>query len=153
MKEAGKILFAVFGFGWIMAIANDTPSHDHHHHHHGGGHGMHQHWPVPADAARRPNPIAADDASIERGAEIYAKHCAMCHGTTGRGDGPAAAGLSHPPMNLQMMVSHYSDGGLAWKISEGRAPMPAWKGVLTENQIWDVVNYLKRGLGSGKSGG
>ena len=32
----------------------------------------------------------------------------------------------------------------------GRGAMPPWKDVLTEKQIWDVVNYLKKGLNSGK---
>jgi mono/diheme cytochrome c family protein len=41
----------------------------------------------------------------------------------------------------------HSDGDFAWKIAEGRGPMPPWKAVLNESQIWDVVNYIKRGFG------
>ena len=37
---------------------------------------------------------------IESGADTYAFHCAACHGTAGRGDGPVAASLRHRPSNL-----------------------------------------------------
>jgi mono/diheme cytochrome c family protein len=30
-----------------------------------------------------------------------------------------------------------------WKIANGRGAMPAWKNSLSENQIWDLVNYIK----------
>jgi hypothetical protein len=40
------------------------------------------------------SPVPADQASVTRGTEIFAANCAVCHGPTGRGDGPAAAGLN-----------------------------------------------------------
>ncbi len=52
---------------------------------------------VPADAASVPNPITADKGSRAIGAELYALHCAICHGANGEGDGPAAASLEEPP--------------------------------------------------------
>jgi mono/diheme cytochrome c family protein len=47
------------------------------------------------------------------------------------------------------MAGHHSDGDLAWKIGNGRGAMPAWKGVLTEREIWHLVNYIKN-LPAGK---
>jgi mono/diheme cytochrome c family protein len=101
------------------------------------------HWEAPKAAAERKNPVPADSASLERGKKIFATNCAVCHGSTGRGDGPAAAGLTPKPADLREMAAEHPDGNLAWKIANGRGPMPAWKGTLNERQIWDVVNYLK----------
>ena len=38
--------------------------------------------------------------SIARGAALYAENCALCHGASGRGDGPAAAGMRVRPADL-----------------------------------------------------
>lgn len=113
---------------------------------------MHGHWMAPEAAAKRRNPVKADNASRKRGQKLFATNCASCHGAQGRGDGPAGKALNPQPADLASMAGQHPDGDFAWKIAEGRGPMPGWKGKLTENQIWDVVNYVK-GLGKpGKKG-
>lgn len=101
------------------------------------------HWMAPAESARRMNPIPADSASRERGRKLFEANCASCHGPTGRGNGPIAARLETLPADLAAMAGQHPDGDFAWKIANGRGPMPAWKGMLTENQIWDLVNYIQ----------
>ena len=101
------------------------------------------HWMAPDEAAKRPNPVAANNASRARGKKLFAANCASCHGAQGRGDGPAGAALSPKPADLLAMAGQHPDGDFAWKIANGRGTMPAWKGILKENQIWDVVNYLQ----------
>ncbi len=116
---------------------------------------MHDHWMAPPEMAKRKNPVPADKASLARAKKIYETNCASCHGTTGKGDGPAGASLSPKPTDLTAMAGQHPDGDFSWKIANGRGSMPAWKGALTENQIWDLVNYIK-GLaprGSGENGG
>lgn len=105
--------------------------------------GMHN---VPEEAAAVPNPIAATDESIEAGKQIFATNCAVCHGESGQGDGPGAAGLETPPANFtEVHVQELSDGALFYIVSHGRpdTPMPAWDNVLSEDQRWQVVNYLR----------
>ncbi|MEW6330493.1 MAG: cytochrome c [Pseudomonadota bacterium] len=104
------------------------------------------HWMAPAEAARRGNPIPADNVSRERGRKLFEANCASCHGLTGRGNGPIAARLETLPADLAAMAGQHPDGDFAWKISEGRGAMPAWKKILSEKQIWDIVNYLQKGL-------
>lgn len=101
------------------------------------------HWMAPEAAAKRRNPVKADNASRTRGQKLFAAHCASCHGAQGSGDGPAGKALNPRPADLASMAGQHSDGDFAWKIAEGRGAMPAWKGKLTEKQIWDVVNYVK----------
>ena len=111
-------------------------------HHHSMG-PTQEHWSAPAAAAKRPNPIAADKASIEQGRHLFEKNCVSCHGPAGRGDGPAAAALKPRPADLAMMAGHHPDGDLAWKIANGRGAMPSWKDTLSDQQIWILVNYIK----------
>lgn len=101
------------------------------------------HWMAPAEAARRGNPIPANSASRERGRKLFEANCVSCHGPTGRGNGPIAARLETLPADLAEMAGQHPDGDFAWKIAEGRGAMPSWKGILKENQIWDLVNYVQ----------
>lgn len=102
-----------------------------------------EHWMAPLEAAARRNPVPRDAASIARGNELFQANCASCHGKDGRGDGPAAGALDPRPANLNTMARHHPDGDFAWKIANGRGAMPAWKGVLNDKQIWDLVNFVK----------
>ncbi|MDH3371688.1 MAG: cytochrome c, partial [Gammaproteobacteria bacterium] len=63
---------------------------------------------------------------------------------------PAGKALKPKPANLVAMAGGHSDGDYAWKIENGRGPMPGWKSALTQNQIWDVVNYVQS-LGGSKT--
>ena len=101
------------------------------------------HWMAPAEAVRRGNPVPADGASRERGRKLFEANCASCHGLTGRGNGPIAARLETLPADLAAMAGQHPDGDFAWKIANGRGPMPAWKGVLKDTEIWDLVNYIQ----------
>lgn len=101
---------------------------------------------VPDDAAAVPNPIEADEASIAAGGTLFATNCAVCHGESGEGDGPAAAGLEKQPADLHAgHVQELSDGALFYIVSHGKpdTPMPAWENVLGEEERWQVVNFLR----------
>lgn len=143
-----RLIAISVGVMMTAAVAADAE------HHHGGAkmhpdRGMHHHWNAPAEALKRRNPVPADAASLHRGKKLFEQYCAACHGPHGRGDGPAGATLNPRPVDLVAMAGHHTDGDYAWKIENGRGPMPAWKGTLTQDQIWDVVNYIQR-LGTHK---
>ncbi|MGH8729560.1 MAG: c-type cytochrome [Burkholderiales bacterium] len=109
------------------------------------------HWMAPPEAAARKNPVKADAASISRGKQVFQANCVTCHGASGRGDGLVGKVLDPKPADLTVMAGHHSDGDYAWKIANGRGPMPPWKGVLDDKQIWDVVNFVQS-LGGAKKG-
>lgn len=85
-------------------------------------------------------------ASIHRGAALYVENCALCHGATGRGDGPAAASLrTHPADLTEPHLFAHSPGDLFWWVSQGRddGVMPGFAGVMTPSQRWDVINFIR----------
>jgi mono/diheme cytochrome c family protein len=112
---------------------------------------MHGHWMAPEAAAKRPNPVKANNASRARGKKLFAANCASCHGVAGRGDGPAGAALNPKPADLTAMAGQHPDGDFAWKIANGRGPMPAWNGQLSEKNIWDLVNFINSLAGPKKN--
>lgn len=91
------------------------------------------------------NPVPADAVSIARGQQLYAIHCAMCHGPQGLGNGTIAAFLANKPANLTLdIVQSKSDGALFLTITNGVAGrMPALNENLTPRERWDIVNFLR----------
>lgn len=100
--------------------------------------------PPAHDSAMR-NPIAATADSVARGRDLYLANCAACHGLTGNGDGLTAAHMLPGPGDLAASVPGRSDGALAYVIASGTVAtgMPAFSTTLSENDRWDLVNYLR----------
>lgn len=92
-----------------------------------------------------PNPVAADQTSLERGAELFSINCALCHGEGGKGDGPMASHLKNKPFDLTSFPIHsFMDGGIFFTISTGvPEKMPALNENLTVRERWDIVNYVR----------
>jgi copper transport protein len=92
------------------------------------------------------NPIPRDDASVARGQELFMANCAACHGTGGRGDGPAAASLNPPPADLTSSHARlHLDQDLFFWVENGitGTGMPAFGDTLSDDQIWDILNYVR----------
>lgn len=93
-----------------------------------------------------PNPVPYTLEAVARGAEIFAQHCAMCHGVEGRGDGVLAASLNPPPADLTAdHVDDHSDGDIFWWVTHGieQTAMPAFGSVLTEEERWTVIHFVR----------
>ena len=101
---------------------------------------------------RRPA-VTYQATSIVEGAALYQTHCAACHGPTGAGDGPARPALPRPPADLRAPhTAQHTAGDIFWWITAGipAARMPAFGGVLNEDQRWHLINFV-RALGSGQA--
>jgi copper transport protein len=100
---------------------------------------------APAPAATASNPIRQDLDSVLRGRDVYMANCASCHGTDGDGNGPTAAGMLPAPGPLDSAVIGSSPGQLSYVITNGVAGtrMPGFATILSENDRWDLVNYLR----------
>jgi len=90
--------------------------------------------------------------NLERGRQIYNKYCYYCHGREGRGDGAIAIGLTPRPANFVDDVERMKkpDEVLFQSIAKGihrkgseAMVMPEWDLILTEQDIWDVLGYVR----------
>jgi len=97
---------------------------------------------VPPEFAGKTNPLDAGAATA--GANVFKANCVSCHGELGKGDGIASGSLDPKPANLAEVVKQASDDYLFWRISEGKpgTSMVAWKGILDEEQIWQVIAFI-----------
>jgi len=103
--------------------------------------------PLEAAQAGLVNPIPPSAESISRGSALYQPNCAACHGEGGRGDGPAGVALNPPPADLAIHTQPgvHTDGQLFTWIADGfpGSAMPAWRGELSDDEIWDLVNFIR----------
>ena len=95
-------------------------------------------------------PVVGPLAYAEEAKQVYEQTCAMCHGTGGKGDGPTSQSLQPKPADLTVVVKNKTDAYLTKLITEGgpsvgKSPlMPSYKGILNEQQVRSVVQYVKR---------
>jgi mono/diheme cytochrome c family protein len=101
-------------------------------------------WVVPANFKSMKNPIATSDVSIKAGQALYVKTCAACHGKTGIGDGPKAKSLKTTVGDFSKAVSqNQTDGEHFYKTKTGRGDMPKYEGKMSDEDIWNIVNYVR----------
>ncbi len=106
------------------------------------------------------NPVPINPDTLEQGAELYQVNCAVCHGSSGLGDGPmknalAGAGYASAPANLTASgptvakpdgeVFLIITGGFArtYGLPEGAFVMPPFAKLLTEEERWTLISYLR----------
>lgn len=96
-------------------------------------------------------PLAGQAQDAAAGQEIYEQYCALCHGPQGKGDGSLSANLDPKPRNHTdgAYMNALSDAHLLNIVSggggvAGLSPiMPAWKDILSAQQIQDVVAFVR----------
>ena len=101
--------------------------------------------PHVAAAERLKNPVPMSKASVERGKVVYGHFCVPCHGTSGKGDGPVAPKFVPPPPLDSPAVKGRADGYIYATIRLGSLSqlMPAYGYRMTEQERWDLVNYVR----------
>jgi len=97
---------------------------------------------APKKAAARRNPLERDAEAPAAGAQLFARHCAECHGETAEG-GKKGPSLRAPE------VQQSPPGAIFWLLTNGvvRRGMPVWS-KLPDAQRWQLVSYIKS-LGTG----
>jgi len=119
-----------------------------------------------ATASEEPSIPAPDPLLVDVGSDLFATHCASCHGTDARGDGPAASALRIPPTDLTRLAARnagvFPESSTAMSIdgrfdlpAHGSREMPVWgarladrlpgvaTGEVARGQITSLIEYLK----------
>lgn len=93
------------------------------------------------------NPIEPTIDSMKRGRTLYGNHCSICHGDDGSGYTDYLEFLPFPPADLRTGNFRYGDrdGDMFVVIRDGtETGMDAFKDTLPEDDIWDIINYIRR---------
>ena len=104
--------------------------------------GLHaQDWVVPEDQQSKLADFAFDDATIQAGENVYLINCKSCHGDPGKANYTQLNPLPSDP--VEEKIQSNSDGELYYKIREGRSLMPKFKNILSAQQVWEVIAFIR----------
>src|SRR5690349_2963206 len=94
----------------------------------------------------RKTPVPFDTISIANGSALFAENCVACHGPQGKGDGVMAKSFAKPPVDMltEPHTAKHTAGDFFHWLTFGipDTGMPVFADKLTEEDRWDVVNYL-----------
>lgn len=79
----------------------------------------------------------AQAADPRNGAKLYNSHCASCHGPRGQGAMPGVPDFSRGQSLFR------ADAPLVQVIENGSGIMPAYRGLLSTQDILDVIAHLR----------
>ena len=100
-----------------------------------------QDWVVPEDRKARLSTFPFTDETRKEGDRLYQINCHSCHGDPGKNNYIA---LQPPPGDPATdKIQHNTDGEIFHKVTTGRGPMPSFRSVLTTEEIWKVVSYIR----------
>lgn len=101
-----------------------------------------QQWLVPDDQKGKVAPFLFTPEMKKQGENLYNKNCASCHGIPGKDNWVKQ--LTPPPGDLaQAKAQSNSDGEMFYKLTVGKAPMPEFRNILSEEERWWVIAYLR----------
>jgi len=93
------------------------------------------------------NPFPSTAENIHAGQKKFSQYCMVCHGLDGQNTGVPFADRMSPPVPAlnSADVQKYTDGQLKWIIDNGIFPsgMPASKGILNDEEMWQIVDYIR----------
>ena len=100
-----------------------------------------QEWIVPAENIAVNSPFAFSDSTRKAGAELYNTNCKSCHGDPGKNNVIKLVPIPPDPASAKMQSN--SDGGMQFKLTQGRGPMPSFKNTLSTSDMWRIVSYIR----------
>jgi len=124
MKQALFILLVIFCFNNLSAQTD---------------------WQAPEKAKQLQNPLSDSSEIIAKGQKIFQSLCTSCHGEKATGNSLMLKTLNPPPADLtSKKVQQQTDGEIFWKITEGRGVMASYKNMLSDEDRWAVVKYIRK---------
>lgn len=98
-------------------------------------------WIVPQERKGRLSPFEFSDESRTKGLNHYNLNCASCHGQPGAANYQNLVPPPGDPASADFQMN--LDGEIFYKVMEGRDQMPSFKSVLTQDEIWEIISYIR----------
>lgn len=98
-------------------------------------------WTVPADQSDRIAPFLFTQESVTKGTDLFMKNCQSCHGTPSKGNFAKMDPSPGDPASEKFQK--LTDGEMFFKITNGRGAMPQFKMILSEEDRWDLISYIR----------
>ncbi len=100
---------------------------------------------VDAHASKQENPFQPTDGNIMDGSMVYDKNCALCHGSLKQPVSPMKTKFYPPVPQLMSHTPDDPDANLFYVTKYGvkLTGMPGWDGVLSDDDIWKAVLFIK----------
>jgi mono/diheme cytochrome c family protein len=100
-----------------------------------------QDWIVPDDKKGKLSTFPFTDETRKAGEKLFSVNCMSCHGTPGKGN---YLKLVPPPGDpATEKIQRNNDGEIFYKVTTGRGQMPSFKSVLTSNEVWNIISYIR----------
>jgi len=80
---------------------------------------------------------------LYQGKHLFETYCAVCHGTTGKGNGFIVPKFPQPPSLHSEKVTNWSDGRIFHVITAGQNLMPSYASQVFPAERWAIINYLR----------
>jgi mono/diheme cytochrome c family protein len=100
-----------------------------------------QEWIVPEEKRGRLSTFPFSDETRKEGEKLYTVNCISCHGNPGKGNYLALVPVPGDPATDK--IQQNSDGEIFHKVSVGKGQMPSFRSVLTTDDIWKTVSYIR----------
>ena len=100
-----------------------------------------QDWVVPEEKRGRLSTFPFSDETRKEGEKLYTVNCMSCHGNPGKGNYLALVPVPGDPATEK--IQRNSDGEIFHKVSVGKGQMPSFRSVLTTDEIWKTVSYMR----------
>jgi hypothetical protein len=98
-------------------------------------------WVVPEDQKMKVSPFRFNADSIKKGETVYFKNCQSCHGNPGKNNWAKITPEPGDPASDKYQAQ--TDGEMFYRITNGKTPMPEFRNVLSENERWNVISFIR----------
>jgi len=101
--------------------------------------------PIPADAAKQPNPVKSSPESLARAQKWWSMDCVMCHDQNGDGKGEVAISMKLTIADFRdpATFKNRTDGEIFYIIKTGHLQMPPEGERVKPEENWDLVNFVR----------
>lgn len=92
------------------------------------------------------NPYPPTESNLKAGRYLFDTYCAICHGESGKGDGPIAAKIPPPPTYTSGRLMQYRAGRFFHVMTMGYRKMPSYAAQLSASERWKIAAYIRTEL-------